>query len=279
MILKTSSVNFETRAETAAGTDPGRPGPRRARSERPGCQKPARTCRPRQVRPRRHQHQHQAPLRQAQAQALAHRASRLATVPRAAKLAGGFVNRLAFEVAEHRRGAQLLGQPAHFFVHEGAHLLLLNANLLAGRSGHFFHGIERLRFSALAHRPGRQGHAIGDPVKPAGECLMLADAPALAGEDQEGGLQGILGVVEIMQHAPADTEHQPLMPPDQQLERSLVAGRGKAFQRRTVTDAGFALGRRAPDPAENPGELEVGHRSIPYLSPYRYRGDERDLYP
>jgi hypothetical protein len=35
----------------------------------------------------------------------------------------------------------------------------------------------------------------------------------MTGQDEEGRLEGVLGVVRVVQHAQADTEDQPLVPP------------------------------------------------------------------
>jgi hypothetical protein len=54
-----------------------------------------------------------------------------------------------------------------------------------------------------------QGNPVGDAVQPAGHRLALADGGGAAGQDQEGGLESVLGVVLVVQDVPADAPHQP----------------------------------------------------------------------
>ncbi len=59
--------------------------------------------------------------------------------------------------------------------------------------------------------------------------------PALR-QHQEGGLEGILGVLGVVQHAPADAEDHRSMPPHQQLERRLIAVLEKTLQQMRIGD-------------------------------------------
>ena len=62
-----------------------------------------------------------------------------------------------------------------------------------------------MRAAALAPRP--QGQAEGDLEQPAGHRLRVADRAGLPGQHQEGGLEGVLGVLVVVQHAAADAQH------------------------------------------------------------------------
>src|SRR5262249_11468949 len=46
---------------------------------------------------------------------------------------------------------------------------------------------------------GFHGNSIGDAVQPAGQRLGLADGGGLAGQDEEGGLEGVLAVLLVAQ--------------------------------------------------------------------------------
>src|SRR5262249_1715282 len=64
---------------------------------------------------------------------------------------------------------------------------------------------------------------VSHPVEPAAGDLALPHAGRLAEENQESGLEGVLGIVRMPQHPPADGQHHRSMPPQQRLERRLVA--------------------------------------------------------
>ena len=56
----------------------------------------------------------------------------------------------------------------------------------------------------------------------------------LAGQDEEGGLEGVLRVVEVAQYAPADAQHHRRVPPHQRREGRLVTVTGEAIQQERV---------------------------------------------
>jgi hypothetical protein len=82
-----------------------------------------------------------------------------------------------------------------------------------------------------------QGGPVGDPAEPARQRRAPADRAGLARQRQEGGLESVLGVRLVAQHAPADVQHQALVPPDEQLEGRLVAPGHELFQELGVRDA------------------------------------------
>ena len=57
-----------------------------------------------------------------------------------------------------------------------------------------------LRLLSCSH-----GHSKGNPVKPTAQRLPLADRPGVAGQDEEGGLEGIFRVLLLPQHPAADS--------------------------------------------------------------------------
>src|SRR5215212_4108607 len=56
----------------------------------------------------------------------------------------------------------------------------------------------------LAPRP--PSRPVGDAVQPAARRLRLADRAGLAGQDEERGLEGVLGVGPRTEDTPADVE-------------------------------------------------------------------------
>ena len=86
-----------------------------------------------------------------------------------------------------------------------------------------------------------QGRLVGDPVQPVPQPLPRDDGGRLAGQDEEGGLEGVLGVV-VAEHAAADAQHHRPVPADQRLRRRPRRGcerRPRAGRRRSP-------GRRPP---------------------------------
>ena len=55
---------------------------------------------------------------------------------------------------------------------------------------------------------------------------LSSDRPGTAGEDQEGGLAGVFGVLGVAEQPAAGAEHHPVVPPDQLGERLLVPAAG-----------------------------------------------------
>ncbi|HEX5270403.1 MAG TPA: hypothetical protein VFW33_07955 [Gemmataceae bacterium] len=73
--------------------------------------------------------------------------------------------------------------------------------------------------------PGVAGQAVSHAVEPAGHGVGLADGGGFPGQEQEGGLEGVLGVVGVRQRAMADGEHHRAVPPDELGEGRLVTAR------------------------------------------------------
>ena len=65
-------------------------------------------------------------------------------------------------------------------------------------------------------------------MQKAGHRAAVADGSRLAGEHEEGGLEGIFGIVDVPQHAAADAHDHPLVAPEQQLKSTGVPGGGEA---------------------------------------------------
>jgi hypothetical protein len=79
-----------------------------------------------------------------------------------------------------------------------------------------------------------------DPVEPTGYGMTQADRAGLANEEQERGLEGILGVVRVAEHVLADTEHHRAMALDQGGEggRRFIARAGEVLHQLPIGQAG-----------------------------------------
>ena len=63
---------------------------------------------------------------------------------------------------------------------------------------------------------------MGDAVEPVADLLGPPDRRGLANEDEEGGLEGVLGVVMTAEYSSADAPHHRAVPPRQGLDSALV---------------------------------------------------------
>src|SRR3977135_3345426 len=66
--------------------------------------------------------------------------------------------------------------------------------------------------------PRLQRDTIGDAVEPASQRCRPLDRRSLASEDEEGGLERVLRVMRVPEHATADAQDQTAMTLDQGLE-------------------------------------------------------------
>src|SRR5262249_8144328 len=112
-------------------------------------------------------------------------------------------------------------------------------------------------------RPRLQGGAEGDAVQPAAEQLAPPDGPRLAGQDEEGGLEGVLRVGSVGEHAAAGGEDHRPGPPDQGRERPLVAPGDEALQQPGGAEAGGDRPGDLMDVAEQRAQPAVDHEGCP----------------
>ena len=114
---------------------------------------------------------------------------------------------------------------------------------------------------------------MGRPVQPARERAVFPDRAGLPRQDQEGHLEGVLGVVRVVQDAPADAQHHRPVPLHQRAEgrlAGLVAARHEPFQQ-------LGVGQPAdrPDPEqrlEMPEQLARSPASHAAVTPLTWPG-------
>src|SRR5258707_846203 len=80
---------------------------------------------------------------------------------------------------------------------------------------------------AVGPRPRLAGDAQGDGVQPVAGVRAPRHRAGLAGQDEEGGLEGVLGVLRVAQHAAAHAPDQRSVPLDQGGEGRLVTPTGE----------------------------------------------------
>ena len=103
------------------------------------------------------------------------------------------------------------------------------------------------------------GDPAGDPVEPGGDRAAVADRAGLAGQDEEDGLRGVLGVVAVAEDPAAGAQDHRRVTLDQDAEGGLgrfIAASVVARQEGVVVEVA--------DPADAPERLEVASgRSCP----------------
>jgi hypothetical protein len=108
-------------------------------------------------------------------------------------------------------------------------------------------------------------------VQPATDGRPGPNAIGLADESEEGGLEGVVGVRPGAEKPAAGGENQGPVPPDEQLERGLVASAGPPGDEVGVRDAGGIAAGGSPadtgDQGRQHGARHPGLLSFPMMSP------------
>jgi hypothetical protein len=99
---------------------------------------------------------------------------------------------------------------------------------------HFFRGpYGRALFdfqSAGASLSGLECGFVRNRVEPGGQVTAGRSRSGLVGEDNERGLEGVLGVLCVVEHPPTNREHHGAVAPNQHFERRFVAARAEVLQ-------------------------------------------------
>ncbi len=137
------------------------------------------------------------------------------------------VEREALEVAEDHRQAERTRQPPDLVVQRLG--LLTRQDRSFGRAGRTRAGIpQRVDILDLAAAatpdPGLPRRAQGHPVEPVAQQVGVADRAGLARQDEEDGLEGVLGVVSVAQELPANAQHHRAMAGYERGEGGLADG-------------------------------------------------------
>jgi hypothetical protein len=120
-----------------------------------------------------------------------------------------------------------------------------------------------------------KGGAVGDAVQPAGERRAAPERACLPGEGEEGGLEGVLGVLPVAQEPAADAEHHGAVPPDEHLEGGLVAAGGEPFEEVAVLEAAVRPpGDETAQVTEDVVRRAWGHGWLPGRVVYHYKWRE-----
>jgi hypothetical protein len=176
---------------------------------------------------------------------------------RAANLPGRLVVGLAAQVAEDDRGAVLGREPADLLVEDRPQVVPHGRGGGVGR----WH---RRRPPLAGLAPGTVGSGVGgdpagDPVQPRPDRDARPEGRGLAGEHQEGGLEGVLRVVGVAEQPPTDAEHHRPVAGDQLGERRGVGPPGEPVEQLGIGRLVRRVDRPAQPPQERPDGLAHGH--------------------
>jgi hypothetical protein len=169
---------------------------------------------------------------------------------RHAELVGGLLVGLAFEVAQDDRRPVFLRQPID---------LLVDLRQQRGRGRRLRPMLGRRHPSALVDGPTRDPGPGADrdsssgPEEPARDRAVLADRAGFQHQDEERGLEGVLGVVGVAEDVAADPEHHRAVLLDQGDEGDLgdLTPAEEAFDELIVRQC-----RGGPDAEERPDVVE-----------------------
>jgi hypothetical protein len=143
-------------------------------------------------------------------------------------MVGGLLIGHLFEAAEHYRLAVALGQPVDLLVEDRAQIVPRSRRRVprAGQLGgppFSFAASSAVGFD-LKRDPAR--HAM----EPTAERVVDPECPGLAGQEQEGGLKRILGVIGVSEDAAANGHDHRTMPLHECFKSQLIALTGILLQ-------------------------------------------------
>ncbi len=158
----------------------------------------------------------------------------------------------ALQVAEHYRNPILLREPFELLVEHQDQIIAMS--VVCG--GHRTLGSSELMPAApgLGH-PGAIRDPIGRPVQPTGQRVAVANRAGLADQDQEGRLEGIMGIVRLVQNQLTDAKHHGAVSLDNGCERQLGGLPGAA--REPLHQLGISKPSECPDFEQCMEVLEV----------------------
>ncbi|QDV38876.1 hypothetical protein ElP_68350 [Tautonia plasticadhaerens] len=137
---------------------------------------------------------------------------------RAAEPSGDLVVRAAAEVVQDHREAVAGGQAVDL-LEQGLVGVPGRLGLGLGPGGEPFPGA-----SPGGVEAGSEGDPAGDPAEPGRGGVPVPDRTRSPGEDEEGGLEGVLGGVGVPEQAEADPPDRRPVAPDEGLEGGLAGG-------------------------------------------------------
>jgi hypothetical protein len=101
---------------------------------------------------------------------------------------------------------------------------------------------------------------MGNTVQPVRDGLSLADRAGLTSQDQKGGLNGIFGLLFVVQDLPAGVPHEPAVALYEGGEGSFVSGSSEALQELGIAQLANACRTdQFADVLDNSAKLHLRH--------------------
>jgi hypothetical protein len=135
---------------------------------------------------------------------------------------GGFLAGLALQTAEHDRVAVAVAEAGQFLVEDRAEVVPAGRGRRVGLAH-----VSRLSFAHQAAdllRSRLPRHPDGRAVEPPGHRPDAGQVGGAAGEHDEHGLEGVVGVGRVAERPPARAPHHRPVPGEQHRERRLAPG-------------------------------------------------------
>src|SRR5262249_12258266 len=157
-----------------------------------------------------------------------------------AKLVGRLLLAPRLQAAQDEGLAVLLGQAVQLLIEHG--LQLPPGEVRGGRTRGLSGSLGLVAAAAGPGPPRLHGDAVSDPVQPAGDGTFLDDGAGLAGQDEERGLEGVLGVLFLAQETAADAHHQRAVALHEGREGGILTQGGEPAQRLAIAQLAGGLG-------------------------------------
>jgi len=148
-------------------------------------------------------------------------------------MARGLLVGSLLEVAKDHGRPEPIGQPVNFFVENSPELVVDYGEALLSQMG----CPPLVPLTARGRGAGTRRSAEGNLMEPRAEGIAHPEAASLLDEHEERGLERILAVVWIVQHAAADAQDHRTVPLDQGREcqfGGLAPLRRKEFEELTI---------------------------------------------
>src|SRR5262249_29469317 len=120
------------------------------------------------------------------------------------------------------------------------------------------------------HGLGFQRGAEGNAVEPVGDILSWPDGGGLAGEYEKSGLQGVFGIVVVMEDAAANPEDHRGMAPHKSVEGGLVLALDEAREEATIRHACVVLPEQGAAQMPEDGVDRSGRHACPPWRSFRF---------
>ena len=183
---------------------------------------------------------------------------------RTAKLPGGLLVGLAFQVAKDDRRPIDFGQATQLLAEQRLQIFSQSFGSTAGSvmtATRLFLNPQR----SDGFRPGFEGGVVGNAVEPVSQHLPRLDRRRFAEQHQEGGLKSVLGIVMPAQDATADAPDHGAMTAHQGFESCVFPAGDETLQQLAIGQAGpVAQQGAAAKDLHHPVQLAGWHAACPF---------------